>query len=153
MLIGVRLSAIAFPRWKVDSLALPLATAATVFQLQDFLRRYFFTRGRGADAFNQRRRSLSRAARRTVWLFVYFRDEMDTPRTLWVIAATAAIATMLGLFSVERLTWDLKMPRGTTRKHWNFSKCLLGGALMGWTFGNLFIVAAGSLLGCRPSAH
>ena len=51
LLAGVHLSGIVFPEWRVEGLALPLAVAALACQFQDFLRRYFFRRGRGAAAF------------------------------------------------------------------------------------------------------
>ena len=48
---GTSLSAGFFPEWRIEGLALPLACAAVAYQFQDFLRRYFFTRGRSAAAF------------------------------------------------------------------------------------------------------
>ncbi len=45
------MSGVFFPEWRVEGLALPLACIAVAYQLQDFLRRYFFTRNRGVTAF------------------------------------------------------------------------------------------------------
>jgi len=67
--LGVRLSAVMFPEWQADSLALPLASAALGFQFQDFLRRYFFTRERSSAAFaNDAIRYLSQIIV-LIWLF------------------------------------------------------------------------------------
>jgi len=48
---GVWLSGYIKPEWHVQDLALPLAAALLAWQLQDFLRRYFFVRGQGGLAF------------------------------------------------------------------------------------------------------
>ncbi len=40
--VGMKASGIFFPQWRVEHLALPLASVAFAFQMQDFMRRYFF---------------------------------------------------------------------------------------------------------------
>lgn len=142
---GVRLSGVFFPQWNVQHLALPLATVTLVFQMQDFMRRYFFTRNRAKVAF------LSDAIRYLgqmgllIWLFQVI--EMDSADALWIISGTSMAAVFLGLFSLERMAWN----RGTlitiTNRHWQFSKWLTGSALMQWTSGNFFIVVVGGMLG------
>ncbi len=144
---GVRLSGIVLPEWRVEGLALPLAVAALTFQFQDFLRRYFFTRGRGAAAFaNDAIRYLGQIAV-LIWLFVYFRESMDTAKTLWVIALMAAAGAVYATFNVERFEINAATARAVASRHWRFSKWLTASALMQWTTGNLFIIAAGALLG------
>jgi O-antigen/teichoic acid export membrane protein len=144
---GVQLSVMVFPEWGVESLALPMASVALAFQLQDFLRRYFFTRGRGAAAFtNDAIRYLGQIAV-LIWLFMYFRRDIDTVRVLWVITSMAAVAAVWGAFSIERIEVNGATLRATISRHWHFSKWLTGSALMQWTTGNLFTIAAGSLIG------
>jgi len=144
---GVWLSGVVFPEWRVDGLAFPLATAALAFQFQDFLRRYFFTRGRAAAAFaNDAIRYFGQVAV-LIWLFTFSQVEMDTARVLWVIAIMAALASAVGVFFVERIEIDARIVRSTALQHWDFSKWLTGSALMHWTTGNLFIIVAGGLLG------
>ncbi len=146
LLAAVRLSAVLFPQWRVPGLGLALAAAALFFQLQDFLRRYFFTRARGGTAFAiDALRYLGQLVL-LLWLFRSFRHEMDGVAVLWAIAATAAVATLCGALVVERLEWTAAF-RAIAGHHWRFSKWLAGSALMQWSSANLFILAAGGLLG------
>ena len=118
---GVRLSGAAFPEWRVEGLALPLAVAALGFQFQDFLRRYFFTRGRGAAAFaNDAVRYLGQIGV-LIWLFLTFGDAMDSAKVMWVIAILAAVAAVSGAFFVERVEVSAVTLRKTTFHHWRFS--------------------------------
>ena len=147
LLAGVTLSAKVFPEWQVSGFALPLAATALGFQFQDFLRRYFFTRERPAAAFaSDAVRYLGQLAL-LVWLFIAFREVMDTANVLWVITLTAVIATTFSSFFVERIRWDKVVLRTTTLRHWRFSSWLGASALLEWASGNLFIIAAGALLG------
>jgi O-antigen/teichoic acid export membrane protein len=124
-----------------------LAVAALAFQFQDFLRRYFFTRGHGAAAFtNDAVRYLGQIAV-LIGLFMSFPDAMDTARVLWVIAITAAIAAACGAFFIERIEVSAATLLATASRHWHFSKWLTGAALMQSITGNLFIITAGALLG------
>ena len=142
---GVSLGAVQFPGWRVADLALPLACAAIAYQCQDFLRRHFFTRGRGITAFtNDALRYLGQLLL-LIWLFQT--TAMDSARAIWVIAGTAAIAALYGAFLIERPAWSPRTLRTTTSRHWNFGKWLTATALMRWTSGNLFIIFAGVLLG------
>ena len=144
---GVLLSAVVFPEWRVESLALPLAIAATASQLQDFLRRYFFTRGRAAMAFiNDTIRYLGQIVL-LIWLFTAFEGAMDTAKVIWIIAILAAIATAFGAFFIEPIALNAVVLSNITSRHWHFSKWLTGSALMQWATGNLFIIAAGAILG------
>jgi O-antigen/teichoic acid export membrane protein len=143
--IGVKASGIFFPQWQVQHLALPLASVALAFQMQDFMRRYFFTRNRASAAIvNDAIRYLGQLGI-LVWLFIVM--ELDGAGVLWIIAGTSAVATAAGIFSLERMAWDRGMLATVTKRHWHFSKWLTGSALMQWTSGNLFIVAAGGVLG------
>ena len=147
LLAGVGLAGALFPEWRVDGLALPLAVAAFAFQCQNFLRRYFFTRGRGAAAFaNDGLRYLGQIVV-LIWLFVGFENAMDSARTVWVIALMAAAAALAGAFFMEPVTFAAATVRRIASRHWHFSKWLAASTIMQWTTGNLFIVAAGAMLG------
>jgi len=144
---GIRLSGLVFPEWGTENLALPLATAAFAIQSQDFLRRYFFTQGRGAAAFaNDAIRYLGQIAF-LICLFMFFQETLSTVRVLWIIAGMAMVSVGYGAFFVERIEFNTNTLGTITRRHWNFSKWLTASALMQWTTGNLFIIAAGALLG------
>ena len=135
-----------FPQWKIDGLALPLAAAAAAYQTQDFLRRYFFTRGRASTAFAADAICYLGQLALLVWLFFAFTG-MDSRYALWAIAAVAAVATLCAAFLVEPLRWVPEVARSVTRRHGGFSKWLILSTLMQWTSAQLFFIAAGVLLG------
>lgn len=144
---GVKLSGIAFPEWHLQGLALPLAAAALACQLQDFLRRYFFTRGRPSAAFANDAILYLGQIFVLICVFLAFRDSMDTTKVLWVIAVMAAVAVAGGMFLVERVELNAAVLCSTACRHWHFSKWLTASAFLQWFGGSAFIVVAGALLG------
>ncbi|MCZ6861640.1 MAG: hypothetical protein O7I42_15420 [Alphaproteobacteria bacterium] len=147
LLAAIEASPLIFPDWGLSGLGLPLASAAAAFQIQDFLRRYLFTRGKAAQAFvNDGVRYLGQLAV-LAWLFLSFPEQRQVASALWVIAGAAAAAAFLGLFQVERVAWSTGVFRATAARHWQFSRWLAGSAVMEWITGNLFMLAAGALLG------
>ncbi len=144
---AVEATPLVFPDWGLGGLGLPLACAAVAFQCQDFLRRYLFARGRAAQAFvNDGVRYFGQLAVLT-WLFLSFPDRRESESALWVIAGTAAAAAFCGVFLVERIAWAPGALRATAARHWRFSRWLAGSAVMQWVTANLFLLAAGALLG------
>ncbi|MEE8274897.1 MAG: MATE family efflux transporter [Alphaproteobacteria bacterium] len=142
---GAQASIAAFPGWRAAGLALPLACALLAFQMQDFLRRYFFTRGRAAAAFaNDALRYLAQLAALVV---IFAAVGLDARGALWVIAACAAAATALGFATMGPLAWRRGTLATVTARHWNFARWLTASAAMHWLAGNLFIIAAGAFLG------
>jgi O-antigen/teichoic acid export membrane protein len=143
--VGVKVSGYFFPDWQVQHLALPLASVAFAFQMQDFIRRYFFTNNRGRAAFVNDAISYLGQLGLLIWFFRTAR--MDSATVLWIIAGTSLVAVLAGIFSLEHMRWDRAILGSVARRHWHFSKWLTGSALMQWTSGNFFIVAAGGVLG------
>jgi O-antigen/teichoic acid export membrane protein len=133
------------PRWQIQALALPLSAAAFAFQMQDFLRRYFFTRGRGASAFAND--AVSYLGQLALLVYLFGACGLDTAGALWVIAGTSAAAVCLGALECRRLAWHAGRFYAVMARHWNFARWLTASALLQWTTGNLFIVVAGGLLG------
>ncbi len=143
---GATAAAALFPHWRIDGLALPLASAAAAFQFQDFLRRYFFTRGRGRYALGtDALRYLGQVAL-LFWLFET--RPMDVATTLWAIAALAAVGSFFFLPAVERMAWRAETARVVLIRHWHFGKWLVGNTFMRLTSNQLFFVTvAGVMLG------
>ena len=145
--MGVRSSAVVFPDWRVEGFALPLASVAFALQLQDFLRRYFFTRGRPLAAFaNDAIRYLGQIAV-LIWLFLSIGDSMDSATVLWVVAVMAAIAVVCGALIVGRLEMNAETLIATTIRHWHYSKWLMVSILVQWVSGSLFTIFPGAILG------
>ncbi len=142
---GATAAAALFPQWRIGGLALPLASAALAIQCQDFLRRQFFTRGRGAVAFFSDAARYPGQLALLFWLFTT--RPMDIATTLWVIAMLAALATLATLPALDRMVWRSRTFRVVAVRHWQSSKWLLGKVLMQLASSQLFIVVAGAMLG------
>lgn len=145
LFFGIKISGMIFPQWNVQGLALPLASAALAFQMQDFIRRYFFTRQRPLAAFVNDVISYMGQLSFLVWLF--YTANVNAEQAIWVIAATSALAVIIGAFFFDCMTWDIKIFNSVTRRHWNFSRWLIASAALQWSSGHLFIVIAGGVLG------
>lgn len=145
IMVGVQLADRLFPHWRVAGFAVPLACAAFGFQLQDFLRRFYFTHGRPARAFvNDALRYLGQLAV-LAWLLLNLK--MDVPGVLWVIAGCAGTAVVIGFASIRGLAYDGQVLRETALRHWTSSKWLALSAIVTWVGANMFTIAAGALLG------
>ena len=104
---GTWLCNIVFPAWDVKNLALPLAVVGLFDLSQCFLRRYYFTRGRSAVAFTiDAIRYLGHTAI-LIWIFVYFKETLDTAKVLWIMSATAGIAVVCGAFFFEQIKFEI----------------------------------------------
>ncbi|MEJ2202081.1 MAG: oligosaccharide flippase family protein, partial [Desulfuromonadaceae bacterium] len=142
---GVRLSGLVKPEWHIQHLGLPLSTALLAWQLQDFLRRYFFVRDQGGLAFFND--AISYLGQLTLLVVLFNWTTLDTARVLWLIAGTSALAVVVS----ARHLWGGSVSRGSLRKvtgrHWTFSKWLFSAEAMRWLSGNLFVVCSGYYLG------
>jgi len=134
-----------FVDWQIHTLAAPLAAALLAVQSQDFLRRYFFVRKRAALAFGN---DCICYLARLLLLVVFFKFRvLDINEVLWLIAITATLAAVIGFFNTERLIFSQIFAQRVTTVHWHFSKWLIVSALLQWTSGNFFLIAAGGILG------
>lgn len=146
LLFGVRASGVFFPEWGVEELALPLACAGLAFQVQDFLRRYFFTRKKAVTAFvNDAVAYLGRLAG-LAWLFWWYRSN-DIADALWIIAASFAIAIAFGVPSLRDIAWGTRHWVATAKRNWRVARWLVASAVLTWGTGNFFLIAAASLIG------
>jgi len=142
---GVWLSGFIVPQWGVQDLGLPLASALLAWQLQDFLRRYFFARNQSKLAFFND--VISYLGQLALLLALFHWARLTTAGVLWLIALTSAAAVLVGACGLGSLQFSRKTLREITRQHWYSSKWLLGSALIQWTSGNYFIVSLGAIVG------
>ncbi|MFQ5786103.1 MAG: lipopolysaccharide biosynthesis protein [Alphaproteobacteria bacterium] len=143
--VGAAAAAALFPDWRAGGLALPLACAALAFQMQDYLRRCFFTRGRpGAAVLNDALRYLAQLA---VLVSLAVTVGLDSRAALWTIAGCAAAAAGIGFAGLRDLAWRAGDFAAIAARHWRFARWLGASAVMHWLSGNLFALVAGALLG------
>ncbi|MDH5525603.1 MAG: hypothetical protein OEY01_16675 [Desulfobulbaceae bacterium] len=142
---GVLLSDFIKPEWQIRGLALPLATTLFAWQMQDFLRRYFFVRNLGGKAFFND--ALSYLGQLVALLILFQLAPLNTERVLWLIGATSAFAVIVGIFKLGHLVVQREKLIQVINKHWRFSKWMLASVIMQWVSGNFYFVAAGAVLG------
>lgn len=146
--IGVVLSELVVPQWGIQDLGLPLAIALLAWQLQDFLRRYYFVRNQGKLAFIND--AISYLGQLVVLAALFRWGRVETAGVLWLIALTSVVAVLAGACTMGPLRFSYKHLRIVATHHWGNSKWLVGSALIQWTSGNFFVVSLGAIAGAGP---
>ncbi len=146
LLFGARLSELYFPQWKVGDLALPLAMVVFSYQMQDFMRRYFFTRGSSTMVFIIDMISYAGKVLLLVWMF--YKEFASISNVLWIIAITYSLGFICGLGQISRISWaGTGYFKEICERHWKFAKWLVASALLRWTSVNIFSITVAAYLG------
>jgi O-antigen/teichoic acid export membrane protein len=149
MFAAMRFSNLLVPKWDLRTLALATVMASLPYQLQDFLRRYFFARGRQVAAFIND--LISYGSQVVVLAILFALGALTVDTALYVMGATSLLAVLVGLPWIERMSWPSRgYLRAAVFRHWNSAKWLTSSALLQWTSANLFAIVAAAFLG--PSA-
>lgn len=142
---GAATIAATVPSWGIDDLLAPMTAATAAYQTQDFLRRYFFTRGRAATAllidgigYAGQIAGLVAAA---YWL------ELTAANALWITAAAFAVAAAMGGALTGPLSWRSGQFGAVLQRHWRFAGWLGVSSLLQWTTAHLYFFVAGALFG------
>ena len=145
LLGGVAGSAAIAPSWGIEDLALPLAAAAAAHLLQEFVRRYLYTRDRAPTAlWIDAVYYLGRVA---ALLCLFGLGVVGTAAALWTMAGAAALSFALGFARFEPLRFSRASLSSVTLRHWRVGRWLGGSAILFWACNNFFILSAGALLG------
>ena len=143
--LTVLVMSVILKEWKVNSIILAFPLAVFSFLLQDFFRKYYFIIGKPQKAV-----LIDVIAYGGVLLSAfclhYFRD-MDAQFILLLTALFFLYASLVALLSLKKLQFNLNEIKSALSEHWDFSKWLTATALLQWFSGNLFIIAAGAILG------
>jgi len=145
LLLGVLLSVRFFPEWKLEALRWPIMIASLAFPLQDFFRRYFFTRDKYAVAFVGD--ALSYLGQICLLFLLVFTDNLSVSNALWIVALSSTVAVIYDTFHMQGLIFESDIFYTTGKRHWNFSKWFITATLSEWLYSNIFIIAAGKALG------
>ena len=133
--------------WKVNSIILAFPLAVFTFLLQDFFRRYFFVIKKPQMAI-----LIDFIAYGGVLLsafLIHFIHAMDAQFVLLLTALFFLYASLTALISLKELRFKILDIKAVVLEHWDFSKWLTATAILQWFSGNLFIIAAGAILGPR----
>jgi O-antigen/teichoic acid export membrane protein len=131
------------PGW--GALLGPLIAVSVAFQMQEFIRRYFFTRKTAQDALIND--SISYLGQLIVLVLLSQQSVLTVERLLWVIAITSLIAFLVGLPSIGSVSFRWTDFQEVFKRHLHFSKWLAASNLMTWLSGNLLLIVAGATLG------
>ncbi len=129
-----------FLQWKIRGLGLPLAFAALTYQLQDFLRRYFFCTRQTKLALICD--SISYLTQLPIILFIARMPYFSPVAVLWVIGATSIAGFLVCSIWFEPVRLEFQSVRQVALRHWRISRWLAPSAFMEWSSGNLFVLVA-----------
>jgi len=121
-------------------LALPLAVSAFAYQAQDFVRRYFFAAGKSRLALLDD--LLSYLTQLPILFLLHITGRLNSATALWVMAGTSLLGLCVGWLWVEPLAFEWTRVKEVFSRHWRIARWLGASALLQWTSGNLFIIAA-----------
>jgi len=137
---AVKTSSGFFHHADIEHLALPLAVSAFAYQMQDFVRRYFFAIRRSRLALGDD--ALSYLTQLPILFLLHRAGHLNSATALWAMAGTSIVGMVTGWFWVERIEFHWDWIKDVSRRHWKMSRWLTGSALLTWTSGNLFVIAA-----------
>ena len=146
VLIGMAASSGFFPDLNLWELVLPLAAAVFADELQDFMRRYFYTNNRHVAAFFND--FISYVSRLIILFLLWQYHPVLSAGVLWVLFACSIVPAALGMFMLDRFHIDRAWLATVAERHWAVSKWTVGTSILRWLAGNLIV-----LMGGRCSAH
>jgi O-antigen/teichoic acid export membrane protein len=124
----------------VGYLALPLAVSAFAYQMQDFFRRYFFVTTRGRRALVDD--GLSYLTQLPILFALHWLHRLNSVTALWSMAGTSLLGLVVACFWIEPVEVHWSRIKAVSSQHWKISRWLTPSAILQWTSGNLFVVAA-----------
>lgn len=130
-------------------LALPLAVAAFAYQTQDFLRRYFFSTRQSQLALADD--ALSYLTQVPLLFLLHREGLLNSATALWVMGGTSIFGVVVGWFWFERIEFHWDWIKTVARRHWRVSRWLTASAMLTWTSGNLFMIAAPAYYGAAAA--
>lgn len=134
-----------YPEWCRPYLSILLACAAAIFSLQDYLRRLFFSSNRPSTVLILD--VLAYGLQPILILALHHFSRLNLTTAFASIITVFLASVFLGLSIIRKRRIDARMVFAVLRRHWVFSKFLIGTALLQWVSGNLFIAVAGGILG------
>ncbi len=137
-----------FPSWNIGDSILPLALSILFFQLQDWLRRYYFICSKGKAVFIN---DLVSYGGQIALLFVFYRfGQLNLANAFWAIAVSSAIAFLAGAL-VENIqpVWAYASP--TFKQSWESGRDLLFAGQINWVGSQGILLFGASILGAKAA--
>jgi O-antigen/teichoic acid export membrane protein len=137
---GLRLVGNHIRHTDVGYLALPLAVSAFAYQMQDFVRRYFFVTVQSRRALLDD--ILSYLTQLPILFVLHFAGRLNSVSALWAMAGTSLLGFIVGWFWIEPVSFHWPRIKSVSSQHWKIARWLTPSAILQWTSGNLFVLAA-----------
>jgi O-antigen/teichoic acid export membrane protein len=138
--VGMEIFGGDFRHVDVRHLAFPLAAAAFAYQMQDFVRRYFFATAQSRRAFLDD--VLSYLPQLPILFVLHAIGHLNSVTALWTMSGTSLFGLAVGWLWVEPLQFHWARIKSVASHQWRFSRWLGVSAVLQWTSGNLFVLAA-----------
>jgi O-antigen/teichoic acid export membrane protein len=138
--VAIKVSGSFFPHKNLLHLAFPLAVSAFAYQMQDFVRRYFFATRQNRRALADD--SLSYLTQLPILFLLHHAGHLNSVIALWTMAGTSILGLALGWFWMEPLEFSWEWIKSISLRHWRVSRWLTGSALLVWTSSNVFLLSA-----------
>jgi O-antigen/teichoic acid export membrane protein len=132
------------PAWRVSGLVLPFTGAVLFFQLQDWLRRYFYVLSRGRAAFMND--LISYAGQIVMLLTLWHRHSLNLVTAYWAVALTSSAAFLAGLF-FTKLCLGWQEVRSAFSSSWRFARDMFAAAQIQWLGSQGVLFVAGAIVG------
>ncbi|EIJ43361.1 membrane protein involved in the export of O-antigen and teichoic acid [Beggiatoa alba B18LD] len=117
-----------FPAWHTAPYALLLALTSFTYQLQDFIRRYFFTLGNTHSAFTND--VISYLGQLAGLLGLYYWQIISIHAVLWVTMLSSLLAIVIGLKRFRWQAWETHFFYQVTQRHWLYARWLCVSVLL-----------------------
>jgi O-antigen/teichoic acid export membrane protein len=145
VLIGAWLCGFLFPDWGVERIAVPMAFATGAYQARDFVRRYYFTRGRFGSALLFDTATYGTQLGLLGWLA--FRGQLEVAYPLWIVLISAGVGIVGAASGIGALSWHRTHFIVIARRHWRFSRWLGASAVLQVISSQIYLIASGFILG------
>jgi len=130
---------------KIQDLSGLIALIALLVLFQDFIRRLFLFQKFFKDLILLD--SMAYILQIILISLIYVFDEFTLESCMKVICFTLFISVIFGFYKIGKPKYNRCFIKKTISKHWSFSRWLLARAILTYSSGNFFIIAAGTILG------
>lgn len=126
--------------WRLAPVLAALSPLVAAWLMQDFVRRALLTSGSVVAAFLN---DVVGYGGQVAGILIALKiGTLDQLTAIIVLAVSSGLAFALGLWQIRRMTGMILHRQGlreTAHQHWDYGKWLLGGAILAWAAGGLYI--------------
>ncbi|NQY63772.1 MAG: lipopolysaccharide biosynthesis protein [Alteromonadaceae bacterium] len=140
-----------YPQFEIHSFLIPLVVTLFFFLLQDFFRRYFYSKEMTIAALIND--VISYVGQALLLLFLFFLEPtIHITDVLFIIALTSALAVIVSIILNKKIRLSFQCCtfqccNDAWKRNWHLAKWMVSSAIANWFTNNLFMVMVGAYLG------